>query len=84
MGQGLVTVILLAQRSSLGDPWTMVRLGHSTLYDLQPRFGGAFLSLFVFRAFIFLRHQLGLQEYRKLNLPGRSADVVQAISRGEQ
>jgi hypothetical protein len=27
---------------------------------------------------------LGLQEYRKLGLPGRSADVIQAISRSEK
>ena len=31
-----------------------------------------------------LRHQLGLLEYRKLDLPCRGADVVQAIGRGEK
>ena len=69
-------------RPCIGDAFAPGRYAQTT--HRQPRFGGAFLSLFVFRAFIFLRHQLGLQEYRKLNLPGRSADVVQAISRGEQ
>jgi hypothetical protein len=42
------------------------------------------LFLFGLPAFGLLRHQLGLQEYRKLDLPRRSADVIQAVSRSEK
>jgi hypothetical protein len=51
---------------------------------LSPAAQRGFLSLLVFPTFSPLRHQPGLQEYRKLDLPRRSADVIQAISRSEK
>ena len=53
-------------------------------HGTQPRRSAGFFVPLVFRAFSFLRQQLGLQEYRKLDLPRRSADVIHALSRSEK